>query len=91
MTDSHVIDPEDWVFVRKKLSPHLLWEKVGSNSSTGESVYFITSLEIIAWVVSKPKDMWGHNTRFSNIKFRFTAMAYTFTKEMESWFLLRWS
>ncbi len=74
------------------------WEKIGTDMPTGKTVYHVKKHSVIDWVESQPTHMWDSYTipeesiMYMKIPLNFLGGSnYTFTDEMESWFMLRWS
>jgi hypothetical protein len=66
---------------------------IGVDGPTGNKVYNIYHTDIISWVEEQPIHMWKHYDvpKQANIFVNaFSGQQYLFTKEMESWFQLRW-
>jgi hypothetical protein len=62
------------------------WTKL-SALHCGKNVYAIRDREIQNWIESYPKDKWT----YVDYDFVNHSAGYTFTEDLESWFLLRWS
>lgn len=77
------------------------WEKIGYDGIHKMHVYSIRSNIVDMWVEAQPAHMWKPydlESAWDNTKeailwpaFGKSGSTYVFTKEMESWFLLRWT
>jgi hypothetical protein len=73
------------------------WEKQGIDGPTGKWVYNAKCREVGHWIESQPVHMWKHyDIPIAWLRDDVTIATllgsnYLFTKEMESWFMLRWS
>lgn len=61
------------------------WRKVLDQFTNGKILYWIHNDEIKEWIAGQPAHMWELRKEGG------VFTQYEFTKEMESWFLLRWS
>lgn len=71
------------------------WERVGMDLSTDRWVYNIRSQAIRSWIEEQPPYMWKfYDIDVYNLDLPASVILgsnYVFTKEMETWFQLRWS
>ena len=73
-----------------------MWEFVGINGPTQSKIYAVFSEIIGSWIEEQPSNMWKYYEipaeSVNEVSLRvFLAANYSFTKEMEVLFLLRWS
>lgn len=70
------------------------WCFIGVDTRTDSKVFHTNSTEIIQWIESQPVHMWKFYDVMDNFDDKVGIPSfsnYVFTKEMEAWFIVRWS